>query len=64
MNDNEYPQIPLGLGMALSQHSGALNRYAALGAEKQREIISFIQSSQSGEQAKERINQTVDSLKA
>ena len=35
----ERPEIPLGLGYALSENTGALKYFAELSSEKQREII-------------------------
>lgn len=35
----ERPEIPLGLGYALSENTSALKYFAELSSEKQREII-------------------------
>lgn len=35
----ERPEIPLGLGYALSENSSALKYFAELSSDKQREII-------------------------
>ena len=39
MQPDSRPEIPLGLGYALSENTSALSYFATLSAEKQREMI-------------------------
>lgn len=39
MNKNEKPKLPIGLGTALAENTGALKYFSELSAEKQREVI-------------------------
>lgn len=39
MQHKDKPQIPLGLGCALSENTSALKYFAELSSEKQREVI-------------------------
>ncbi len=56
------PELPLGLGMALAQNCDALNQFGSLSAEKQSELVSYIQSATTGNDAKERIEHVVRDL--
>ena len=39
MNGTEKPKLPVGLGTALAEKTGALKYFSELSAEKQREVI-------------------------
>ena len=39
MYSGDKPQIPLGLGYALAENTGALKYFAEISSERQREII-------------------------
>ncbi len=39
MQIDDTPQIPLGLGYALAENTGALKYFSELSSEKQRQII-------------------------
>ena len=39
MQTNEKPKLPIGLGTALAENTGALKYFSELSAEKQREVI-------------------------
>ena len=57
------PDMPLGLGMELMQHSGAMDRFSRLSDGEKAQIINYVQSSSSGDDAKARIARAVDGLK-
>jgi len=57
-NDPGHLEIPLGFGMALAQNVRALNHFASLNREAQRDILSRVRSVQS----KAEMQQYVDSL--
>ena len=56
------PDMPLGLGMALMQTLPANNFYASLSNGEKTKVISYIQASTSGDDAKARIRTAVESL--
>lgn len=58
----DHPDMPLGLGMALSQNIEALQNFAKLDMAHQREIIGFVQASTTGEEAKARVTNAVRQL--
>ena len=39
MNGTEKPKLPVGLGTALAENTGALKYFSELSSEKQRQII-------------------------
>jgi len=57
------PDVPLGLGMALMQDSGALTAYGELTAEQKAGTVAYVQGAVTGEDAKERIAAVVSRLK-
>ncbi len=59
----DQPDMPLGLGMALAQNTSAMSRFGALSTEEKKRMIGYIQASQTGDEAKYRIDQTVQALK-
>ena len=63
MNSSHAPQLPLGLGMALAQDTDALNYFGSLGNAAQEKIVKYIQASQTGQEAKNRIRETVSQMK-
>ncbi len=57
------PDIPLGLGMALFQEQSARSAFENLSDGEKTRLIGYIQSSATGEDARHRINTTVENLK-
>jgi uncharacterized protein YdeI (YjbR/CyaY-like superfamily) len=55
-------EMPIGLTMSLSQDMDAMNHYALLEKIQQKELVNYIQDSQTGEEAKSRIEQVVNRL--
>jgi len=55
-------QIPVGLGMRLALDLKAMTNFANLPDEKKRELINYIESSATGEEAKVRVTEVVSSL--
>lgn len=54
--------MPIGFGMELYQNSAALHCFAALSQSERNDIITYIESSETGEEAKTRINTAVQNL--
>ena len=54
--------MPIGFGMALYQNSNALHCFSALSQDEKNNIIKYIESSTTGEDAKKRINEAVSNL--
>lgn len=54
--------MPIGFGMALYQNSDALHCFAALSQEERNNIIKYIEASNSGEDARKRIDTAVSNL--
>lgn len=63
-NKQQHPDLPLGFGMALAQDAAALNQFGTCSLSKQHQIVNYIQSSTTGEDAKERIRNVVENLKS
>jgi hypothetical protein len=55
-------QMPIGLMMSLAQHRNAMKNFSLLNDEKQKSVIQYVENSQTGEDAKNRIRNAVDSL--
>ncbi|MDR2933019.1 MAG: hypothetical protein LBV27_07920 [Oscillospiraceae bacterium] len=58
------PDLPLGFGMLLAQDADAMNAYGQLSNSEKASVISYIQSSTTGADAKNRIAQSVNNLKS
>lgn len=61
--DEKASDIPLGLGMALSQDVEALSFFGSLTPPQKNGVIRYVQSGQTGQEAKERIVNAVTQLK-
>jgi len=57
------PDLPLGLGMHLAQEPKALQAYGNLSNSEKESVINYIQSSTSGDDAKNRIMESISRLK-
>lgn len=55
-------QLPVGLGMRLALDMKAMTNFANLPDEKKRELIDYIEGSETGEEAKTRVTEVVSSL--
>ncbi len=55
-NHIHFTELPLGLGMALTQNTKAMQKFSAMDEKKQREIISYTKNIQSKEQMREFVN--------
>jgi uncharacterized protein YdeI (YjbR/CyaY-like superfamily) len=62
-NNPEGPDLPLGFGMRLAQEPGAMNMFGVLDDAAKSRIISYIQSSATGSDAENRIENAVASLR-
>lgn len=60
--NSNVPDIPLGLGMELAQSPQAMDAFGRLTNEQKTQMIRHIQASTTGDEAKERITQAVNSL--
>lgn len=58
----EAQDMPIGLLMELAMHRDASNSFSLLDDEQQRAIIRFVEDAVTGEDAKHRIDETVDRL--
>lgn len=56
------PDLPLGFGMQLAQEPKAMNTFGRLSREEKIALIGYIQSCSTGEDAKNRIAETVKKL--
>jgi hypothetical protein len=59
---NALSELPLGLAMSLAQNEDAMKNFSNLTEEKKSQIISFIQSSATGAEAKHRVLDATDGL--
>jgi len=55
-------QLPEGLGFRLAMDMKAMTNFANLPQEKKDELVNYIQSSTSGEDAQRRVSEVVNSL--
>lgn len=55
-------EMPIGLGMRLMQDRTAFDRFTALPDAVKKSILNYVESSSTGEEAEERVAQTVKSL--
>lgn len=55
-------QIPVGLGMRLALDTEAMTNFANLPESRKKELVNYIQSSTSGQDAKNRVTEVVNSL--
>ena len=55
-------EIPVGLGMRLSLDMKAMTNFSNLSEARKRELISYIEGSTTGEDAKNRVTEVVNSL--
>lgn len=53
-------EIPLGLGMALAQHSDAMNYFSSLPKEKKQQIINHTHTINSKEEMKSYVQSLVE----
>lgn len=57
------PDIPLGLGMALSQDVDAMSYFGSLTGQQKAGVIRYVQGGSTGAEAKQRIQSATDNLK-
>jgi hypothetical protein len=55
-------QLPVGLGMRLALDMKAMTNFSNLPEEKKQELISYIEGSTTGDEAKNRVAEVVNSL--
>ena len=58
----KVPDIPIGLGMSLAQHTQALSCFGRLSDADKTRVIDYVQSSASGGEAEEKIQKAVEML--
>lgn len=56
------PDLPLGLGMELAQNPKAMNAFGSMTKEEKESLIRHIQGAVTGEDAKNRISDAIESL--
>lgn len=60
--DNDH-QLPEGLGFRLAMDMKAMTNFANLPKDKKDQLVNYIKSSTSGEDAKRRVTEVVSSLR-
>lgn len=55
-------ELPIGLGMRLMQDRTAMDRFTALPDAEKKSILNYVEGGSTGEEAEERVAQTVKSL--
>ncbi len=60
--ENGMAELPLGFAMSLAQHADAMQCFGTLGDDRKQQVVSYIQSSATGPEAKHRIQVAVDGL--
>ena len=59
--DNEH-QLPEGLGMRLALDMNAMTNFVNLSENKKKQLVKYIQSSASGDEARNRVAEVVTNL--
>lgn len=59
--DNEH-QLPEGLGFRLALDMQAMTNFVNMPEEKKKQVVEYIQSASSGEEARNRVTETVNNL--
>ncbi len=59
---NPLTELPLGLAMSLAQNADAMHCFGSLPEERKQQIVSYIQTSATGPEAKHRIASAVEGL--
>lgn len=63
MTDLNTPEdLPLGLMMQLGQNMGAMNTFASLSDSDKSQMVDYIKSATTGDEAKARINEVLNAL--
>lgn len=62
MNLNDPGDLPIGFVMSLATDMKAMSQFGLLSDAEKKELISYIESSSTGDEAKERIKQIISSL--
>lgn len=60
--DQKIPELPAGLMGRMAHSTRAMNGFFSLEEGRQQALVSYIQSAQSGEEAKSRIEEAVEAL--
>ena len=55
-------QVPVGLGMKLALDMKAMTNFANLSDQKKQEVVDYIKSSPTGDEAKNRVSEVVNNL--
>ncbi len=56
----KYAEIPLGFGMALTQHPGGMKMFTSLGESEQQRIIKYAEKITSEEEMRQYVNGLMD----
>lgn len=59
---SDAEHMPIGLMMSLAQHQKAMKNFSLLDDSRQKAVIQYVESSTTGEDAKNRIQSTVENL--
>mgnify|MGYP000891199584 CR=1 FL=1 len=59
---SDATEMPIGLMMSLAMNRKAMRNFSLLPDEKQKSVVRYIEASQTGAEAKNRIHTAVDSL--
>ncbi len=59
--DNEH-QLPQGLGMRLALDMKAMTNFVNLPEDQKRQVVSYIEGSTTGDEAKNRVSEVVSNL--
>ncbi len=60
--DDKSEELPVGFGMSLAMNKQAMDYYSKLSYTNQQKIVNYIQNSNTGFEAKDRINSAVSNL--
>lgn len=59
---SDAEHMPIGLMMSLAQHQQAMKNFSLLDDQGQKQVIQYVESSVTGEDAKNRIRSAVENL--
>lgn len=62
--DENRPEMPSGLMSRMAHHTRAMDGFFSLDKSQQKALVRYIQGAESGDEAKSRIEETVEALEA
>ena len=59
---NQDLELPVGLGMRMALDMKAMTKFASLSQEEKKNLINYVESSTTGEEARNRVSEVISNL--